>query len=1224
MLHRRRITYFMCILMLFVFSMGGEILAAGTTDGSLAKSNNSSTFKDVSAQETDSPYIYYIANKGIISGFPDGTYHPQDVLTRAQAAVVICKAISLKTPGVESTVFQDVPAGHWSSSYIDAAAKAGYIKGFPDGTYKPDDKLTRAQAISLIMRICTKSERASLPILQDMDNQHWAAVDMGTAFSLGMIQTSQDGKQIYPDNEMTRSGMARALAILLTKDPGLNQVKLTGKLTEIKGDVTLTRSGKALNPKDGIAIYEADVIKTGGSGQARLMFPDGSGNLLEGNCEIVIKKADGKSYIKQDGTPGIAVDFLDIELKKGTLFGALSTKTGGKTENSQASLSSRLASREPLRQLAATSTQPWYKTAQEKKVRMKVDMPWGVAAVRGTFIKVSVNPDGTCKVCCLSGNAETSSNTGSVAVNGGESAVIQSESSQPSKGGLSAADKAEMENQQAWIVNTALQMDANRAVEVLVDVDNETSVQTILDALQDAGIQLKAEVIEQLKEDMENLDLDIVENNDSKSNDTRTSDTRDGNTNNVNINVAYNLAGTYGGVNPANMSTINGSAIINASGVTLQNMVISGDLLLSASIGEGDVTLQNVIVQGTTTINGGGSGSIHLVDCQLATVTVSKVGSTVRVVASGTTTVGPLTVNSAVILQESELTGSGFSEVLTGLNLPAGTQIVFRGNFSSINISSPGLVIKVESGSIGQINLASSAIGTSINLASGVTVSSLLINADGIVVDGSGVIGSLTIAEGITANIGGNDITGPSGSYNDVVDITIDNYNLFTEAILTAQGEPLSQESWTDIFELIYDNTGPDNTYWISADPEYLDYSINPDGTSMALTYGYEGSARIYSDFIIPASLVVDLDGNPAKGDIVIDSMNFFADMGGELLGTASSGGISSITPYVSYCGTDDKAYVKAYQSDGEGGYIWNEIKFVDAGANSQDIKLVKGRFNTFAALLDKSGNISLQELAGDGWNYRGTPLEGAQGSLLDMGMIMGEEDMPVLACQAKLPDETYTGIVARYTGSQWLPYISGESGGIPFFSQSSSVLALQLCVNLSDCYVAYVDANDQLIIKGDVEVDGYGEWQTLVSQSLSAIGGFNPNYEFSMVMSGTDLILSWVDHANKIKVVKYQPGASNVTDMSPVPVIYAGSSSVQIGWIGGSLGLLYTSGPSNKPSMSVYSDSIWLTPPDLKTFGVPVADGKDTMVIDQASSYPTILLKGKNGRLHYFRYEPR
>ncbi|WP_054696791.1 S-layer homology domain-containing protein [Syntrophomonas palmitatica] len=744
----RKISFITILIALIIFNIGVIAMAAGEPAPASKAAGLVPPYNDVAPGDPDTVFIKYISQKGIISGFPDGSYHPAEGLTRAQAAVVICKAAALKTPAANNQTFKDVSLAHWSAPYVDAAVKAGYIKGFPDGTYKPEEKLTRAQGISLIMRLCTQKERAELPSVQDMNNQHWAAKDMGTAIALKMIETTKDGKQIHPEADMTRASLARALAILLTKDPGLNQVKLTGKLTEIKGQVTLTRNNQTQNLKNDTTICEADIIKTGSDGRARIIYPDGSGTLIEENSEIAIKKAEGKNYIKQDGTPGTAVEFLNLDLNKGTLFGALSTKTENEKEKKQAGISHIFASREALTQLAAAdNTQPWYQTAEKKKVKVKVDMPWGVAAVRGTFIKVSVNPDGTCDVSCLTGSAELSGSSGGLtSLGGGQSSSIGSQGGAPSQAAaMSEADKAAFAREQEWVVNTALLVDTNKAAEVLVKTDDsqtveqqaETTVKTVIEALKASGIQLRPEVIEKLKEDIQSklneeaakslisaVDKAGVTNNTNSNLSNLSNLSNSSDSSNSSSYIAYNTAGTYGGQSASSVQTITGTVVVNVPGVTLQNLIITGNLVLAAGIGEGDVTLNNVKVQGAATVNGGGSSSVNIADSQINTVLVQKTGSSVRIVVSGSTAIGNLTLNSGAILaEESNLTGTGFSNILTGLSLPEGTRIVLSGNFASINIASPGLIIEVESGTIGQIRLAETATGTSLNLASGVTVS---------------------------------------------------------------------------------------------------------------------------------------------------------------------------------------------------------------------------------------------------------------------------------------------------------------------------------------------------------------------------------------------------------------------------------------------------------------------------------------------------------------------
>ena len=117
----------------------------------------------------------------------------------------------------------------------------------------------------------------------------------------------------------------------------------------------------------------------------------------------------------------------------------------------------------------------------------------------------------------------------------------------------------------------------------------------------------------------------------------------------ANSQVVYNQEGTYGP--ETGLATQAGNVVIDASGIKLQNTVIEGDLLLASSIKEGDAYLSNVTVKGTTTINGGGSNSVHIANSVLNTVIIDKKNGTVRVVLEGTTKVQEVTVQSKTLLE---------------------------------------------------------------------------------------------------------------------------------------------------------------------------------------------------------------------------------------------------------------------------------------------------------------------------------------------------------------------------------------------------------------------------------------------------------------------------------------------------------------------------------------------------------------------------------------------
>jgi len=761
------------LLIIFVFGITAQAMAA-----SEEKSIVSTKFSDVGAADSNAVFINYVSQRGFINGFPDGTFHPSEGLTRAQAATVMVKAAALKT-GDTGNLYKDVNAAHWAALYISAASKAGYISGFPDGTFHPDEKLTRAQAMSMLMRLCTVQTTDQLPVLEDMNSSHWAAKAMASALAAGMTGVSSDGKKVYPDAELSRAGLARALAILLTKDPGLYKAPLYGTVTDVTGNVTLLRNGIESAMKNKLSLAEGDTLKTGAKSSARVTYSDGSSTLIDANSELYVKTSTGRAYIKKDGSPGTAVDFLNVDLKKGTLFGALATKHEAESKE-QSKLSSSLAALPSFKHLAANDqTAPWYKTAETKKVKVKVDMPWGVAAVRGTFIKATVYEDGTCKVSCLTGSAEVQGGSGSnVGLGQGQSSSISGEGQAAGQAaGFSADDKAAFQQVQEWVMQTAVNMDLNQGVldtQAVIDVtvevqDNatkETAIQTVIDALQSSGIQLNNQVIESIREQIKNLQntetlqqqLDAAANasqsgSQGKSSNSGGGGNNTGETTSSIISVDYTSAGIYGPENAANATTITGNANVLVADVTLRNMTINGNLVLGPGIGEGDVTLNNVTVKGITSIQGGGSASVKLLNCSLATVSVKKENGHIRIVAQGSTNVGELTLLSGAKLEEENgMTGFGFSEVMTGAMSP-GQTITLDGDFSAVAIDVPGLIIEVAGGSVSELNISPTAGPTTLTVASGSTIEALSVNAVA-TIGGDGSIASATVSvSGVTMNL---------------------------------------------------------------------------------------------------------------------------------------------------------------------------------------------------------------------------------------------------------------------------------------------------------------------------------------------------------------------------------------------------------------------------------------------------------------------------------------
>lgn len=157
------------------------------TDDARAKFDSlDNNFSDVAKGKWYNRAISTLANAGIIKGDPAGTYRPGDPITRAEMAAIIARFGDFKEGG---KTFSDI-SGHWAQKYIELAASNGWINGNPDGTFKPNNNITRAETVAMINRVLnrqTESNDDLLPVSQmtnwsdNMDTAKWYYRDMQEA-----------------------------------------------------------------------------------------------------------------------------------------------------------------------------------------------------------------------------------------------------------------------------------------------------------------------------------------------------------------------------------------------------------------------------------------------------------------------------------------------------------------------------------------------------------------------------------------------------------------------------------------------------------------------------------------------------------------------------------------------------------------------------------------------------------------------------------------------------------------------------------------------------------------------------------------------------------------------------------------------------------------------------------------------------------------------------------
>ena len=138
-------------------------------------SYDSSSFIDVNENEWYSDSIGYIESLGIINGYPDSTFNPNAPITRAEFATIAANFDDLKETG--GVYFSDLPAGHWAKNFVEMAYNRGWISGYPDGTIKPDRYITRAEVVSVVNRMLEREADTSYIDLNKAYIKNFADVD---------------------------------------------------------------------------------------------------------------------------------------------------------------------------------------------------------------------------------------------------------------------------------------------------------------------------------------------------------------------------------------------------------------------------------------------------------------------------------------------------------------------------------------------------------------------------------------------------------------------------------------------------------------------------------------------------------------------------------------------------------------------------------------------------------------------------------------------------------------------------------------------------------------------------------------------------------------------------------------------------------------------------------------------------------------------------------------
>lgn len=254
------------------------------------------------AQNTINKWV----DKGDISGYPDGTFRPNNMITRAEFVVLVNNAMGYTKSGY--AYFSDVPSHYWGKNAIQTGVAAGYISGDGNGIFRPNDPVTRQEAAAMISRILDlkQNESRAYRYTDSYAISNWAKGVVGAVSEAGIMAGYPDGS-FGPNRVLTRAEAVLALDKTVNYKPGdkeedkeetqkedmlLTQSKLED--TTITGDLTIS---DRLGTK---TITLEDVTVKG------KLIVDGGGEIILKDCDIKEMVMDQKdTAVKASGKTAV-------------------------------------------------------------------------------------------------------------------------------------------------------------------------------------------------------------------------------------------------------------------------------------------------------------------------------------------------------------------------------------------------------------------------------------------------------------------------------------------------------------------------------------------------------------------------------------------------------------------------------------------------------------------------------------------------------------------------------------------------------------------------------------------------------------------------------------------------------------------------------------------------------------------------------------------------------
>ena len=186
-----------------------------TDDTKKPENTEKQSFSDVSKNHWAYSFIESLYKDGILNGTGDGKFEPDRYITRAEFVCALIKALKLNTAGADVS-FTDVSAGDWFMPYVAKAVTQGFVKGFEDGSFKPNDFVTREQMAVMVSNALQLTDGGETSFSDNADISEWASDSVGKMYRKGYISGSNN--EFRPLDSATRAEVSKILSLILNSE----------------------------------------------------------------------------------------------------------------------------------------------------------------------------------------------------------------------------------------------------------------------------------------------------------------------------------------------------------------------------------------------------------------------------------------------------------------------------------------------------------------------------------------------------------------------------------------------------------------------------------------------------------------------------------------------------------------------------------------------------------------------------------------------------------------------------------------------------------------------------------------------------------------------------------------------------------------------------------------------------------------------------------------------